>query len=83
MKWQPIETAPKDGSEMLVWEMFGGWFVAKWSLKRKIWVSVWSCMEFDEIEPTHWMPLPDQPEDYEPTEAQQGLIPIPDGYKEP
>jgi hypothetical protein len=57
MDWQPIETAPRDGTEILVWG--GGHDVA----------SVW-WQDGDEdvwfngdviVHPTHWMPLPKPP----------------------
>lgn len=63
--WQPIETAPKDGSEGLV----GCWVYA--DEKRRI--RRWSCWYIDfnggdlgcdgewGDEPTHWMPLPPPP----------------------
>jgi Protein of unknown function (DUF551) len=70
MKWQPIETAPKDGTECLVygkWEgeihgpyegLFAG--VAYFNFGR--WsITLGDCYSCD-CEPTHWMPLPPQPE---------------------
>jgi hypothetical protein len=53
-RWQPIETAPKDGTDILVWE---GGSVG----------TVWFSQVFGEwLGPypdfTHWMPLPDPPE---------------------
>jgi hypothetical protein len=62
MKWQPIETAPKDGTEILVWRK--GWLYPH----NALW------QEFDEggsfenpftddfmDPPSHWMPLPAPP----------------------
>ena len=56
--WQPIETAPKDGT----------WFLAHrpaWALPEIVrWSSYcggyWQSMETS-VEPTHWMPLPSPP----------------------
>jgi hypothetical protein len=61
MDWQPIETAPKDGTNILLgWPtmvLSGYW--ADWR-SRKSWVT--SRGEYsDKYAPTHWMPLPDPP----------------------
>ena len=94
MKWQPIETAPKDGSIMLLYlkrapserhyvvpdevahYTIGFWEHAAW---RSIevedcggmggeltgWMPDWVCID---VEPTHWMPLPEPPHDAKPEE---------------
>lgn len=61
-KWQPIETAPKDGSAILTFphyvvtsydELLNGF--ARWS----------ECEDQSVLlrpQPTHWMPLPSPPE---------------------
>lgn len=65
MKWQPIETAPRDGTAVL------GYFgltagdeppdMAVTRYDGKHWVSTEiPCEPFDK--PTHWMPLPEPPE---------------------
>lgn len=64
--WQPIKTAPKDGSAFLAygeeniaavyWEDdFDGWQVygAETYISEEFWLS---------FKPTHWMPLPPPPE---------------------
>jgi len=81
MNWQPIDTAPQDGDIFLLWEPDGHYVVGFYHFKRKAWVSLAGDDPNDELKPSHWMDLPPEP-NYEPTEAQQGLIPIPDGYKE-
>lgn len=60
--WQLIDTAPKDGTRVLIWrenedptkgyfvEEVGGWF-------DDCEVQLWRV-----IPPTHWQPLPDPPE---------------------
>lgn len=69
--WQPIETAPKDGSEMLIW------LGAPWSrVEKACWYEPWSNWQAgafpidparDDFHgigrsvPTHWMPLPAPP----------------------
>lgn len=64
MTWQPIETAPKDGTEVLVFGprqdgtylaayQYDDWWVAgPWDER---WTELLSP-------PTHWMPLPAPPE---------------------
>ena len=58
-KWQPIETAPKDGTVILGFEdMYFPmlWVHNRWELSGVVW-----CDGSDEVEPTHWMPLPNPP----------------------
>ena len=65
MTWQPIETAPKDGSWVLLflpeWGR-GQARIGQWIRSRED--SGWYGREFKEVfndGPTHWMPLPDSP----------------------
>ena len=62
--WQPIETAPKDGTNVLLWWPFWckgrptiGYFgfhgIQQWAAPE--------CLEGDGDPPTHWMPLPAGP----------------------
>lgn len=59
--WQPIETAPKDGSGVLVYQpdvyesdqILIGW----WDSHLKSWL----VGEGFQADPTHWMPLPGKP----------------------
>jgi hypothetical protein len=60
-EWQPIETAPKDSSSVILWpydaEITVGYF-------RDVEISGWYCEIMERFfEPTHWMPLPAPPED--------------------
>lgn len=72
--WQPIETAPKDGSEILV---YGGHYDSDlnskpdeeesgvshvWASKSEAFSICGSCYYGAYIlNPTHWMPLPPPP----------------------
>lgn len=64
--WQPIETAPKDGSVILLckdgsyiqsgsWNRGGAFHMPHWSTQANL------------FDPTHWMPLPSPPSIKEPT----------------
>lgn len=69
-QWQPIETAPKDGSEIVVWDGLQMQIVS-WSCTsvygRKGWVFGECQGEYNsrqEIEsPTRWQPKPNEPEE--------------------
>jgi hypothetical protein len=62
--WRPIETAPKDGSLILVWDG-RGYGVAFWGrcgspMNRLAWIG--GHCKIDHIDqPTRWMPLPEPP----------------------
>lgn len=52
--WQPMDTAPKDGSEILV-TLTGGSVHMAWMNTR---YNAWSIQETIGVEPLAWMPLP-------------------------
>lgn len=56
MSWQPIDTAPKDGTEFLGW--FPGSTVMIWWMGQG---GVWGNDFWEGEAPTHWMPLPEPP----------------------
>lgn len=63
MGWQPIETAPKDGTTVLTWtkgltEDEGAIMPMRWSSTRG-WCEYWGNHD---LFPTHWMPLPEPPQ---------------------
>jgi len=65
--WHPIETAPKDGTYILLgWFLDGGGGppeVAFWDSTRKTWCSSRLLKAEGYFSPTHWMPLPERPKD--------------------
>ena len=73
-KWQSIETAPKDGTVILVWQRGKVW-LSRWDSQRHnkhprpFWAggvsAVWGNAVSRSDPPTHWMPLPQPPEDDE------------------
>ena len=93
MDWQSIETAPKDGTEILVWRADCGILLARWDAPENF-LSDRECEELGESAeqydwmyadfvaggrldgsevPTHWQPLPDEPNDrLESRRAEQG-----------
>lgn len=70
--WQPIETAPRNGEEILV--AFGGFdsvcpLVMAWNELYEEW-EIPACGICVQDKPTHWMPLPEPPQPH-PSEAVQ------------
>lgn len=60
--WLPIESAPKDGTE--IW----GWHKVAGPAQTRFYDGEWCCVDWDEDqyiactwEPTHWRPLPSAP----------------------
>lgn len=56
MTWQPIETAPKDGTDVLALHE-GRTYQARWQ-DDAFW---FSASAWKSLAPTHWMPLPPPP----------------------
>lgn len=50
--WQPIETAPKDGTEVLLLSTNSKRDIAMYC--NGVWLDGYS----NDVDPTHWMPLP-------------------------
>lgn len=55
-EWQPIDTAPRDGTHVQFWMNGEAWF-GKWDVL--FWKVFGSRDQFEQ--PTHWMPLPAEP----------------------
>lgn len=73
MRWQPIDTAPKDGSLLILWESYEVEpFIGRWNDFRSRWVASTAhydtdgnaCVIDTVYSPavTHWMPIPKAPE---------------------
>ena len=62
MSWQPIETAPKDGTEVLV-QMAPKVIRLGWYFKPSSRTEGWCNKNGKRIIPTHWLPLPSPPAD--------------------
>lgn len=75
-EWQPIETAPKDGTPILVWADAYGWRSVFARVNAAFYEGAWrmygpilgepttqnkSRQWLGEVQPTHWMPLPEGP----------------------
>lgn len=58
MSWQPIESAPKDKTQILVWD--NACIIAYYETALDGWRD---AQEMFPLEPTHWMPLPEPPKD--------------------
>jgi hypothetical protein len=67
-EWQPIETAPKDGSIIpCCWAGGDNWFGLRWKTNRRVDQSYFGDPEEDDDydlidrQPTHWFQLPEIP----------------------
>ena len=77
LDWQPIETAPKDGTSIILFDgkmvSYGGWVSAadqgaEPEEEFRIAAGWWS-VDLHDNQPTHWMPLPSIPEALRPAPA--------------
>ncbi len=65
--WQPIETAPRDGTVILVWDndtvMTANWYEPPKPHESPRWEHNWNGEVLEDCFPiTHWMPLPEPPQ---------------------
>jgi hypothetical protein len=56
-RWLPIETAPKDGVEILCFTKYGDYEISHWRSVIQCWVSKRGFY----VDATHWCPLPKPP----------------------
>ena len=67
MGWQPIETVPKDGTEIIMFSptarAIDETTIAKWDQERRRWIKRYFSGMADPWawNATHWMPLPGPP----------------------
>lgn len=65
--WRDISTAPKDGTHILMWggyhSPFSGYYRDKW-VERVGWHISGGIHIDPTAEPTHWMPLPQPPQEH-------------------
>lgn len=60
-EWRPIETAPKDGTPVIICTSGGKVFRARW-FGGAVWSVDGYSVGFETSDVTHWMPLPQPPE---------------------
>jgi hypothetical protein len=63
-EWQPIATAPKDGTRVLLWwakDARSRIRILRWDSDLYNPEGRWTDGEYDYDMPSHWMPLPDPP----------------------
>lgn len=63
MNWQPIETAPRDGTRVLGYELNDPTDTCPYAVMRFRGEYGWVNAGWTGLEPTHWMPLPPPPEE--------------------
>lgn len=54
-RWQTMETAPRDDTEILTWD---GWSI---TVQTYAYDDKWQAHGMPSYKPTHWMPLPKPP----------------------
>ena len=62
LRWLPIDTAPKDGTRILVFapQVENGWVVLVW-WQDDLWIDG-DMVALGDDAVTHWMPLPEKPQ---------------------
>lgn len=70
MEWKPIETAPRDGTQILIWSKVGGSYYVviphtEYSEPKEDFTERWRWKEragMYNIRATHWTQLPEPPD---------------------
>jgi hypothetical protein len=57
LQWQPIDSAPKDGTQILCFTKWGDYEISHWRPITHCWVSKRGFL----VEATHWSSLPAPP----------------------
>jgi hypothetical protein len=70
MSFQPISTAPKDGTRILLGSLDKETVIGSWCASEQRWThgDEQSDLPYDTVTPTHWMPLPVIPPSPSPQE---------------
>ena len=69
MQWQPIETAPKDGTFIITYlpprfvDEAGLTMIQRWKGTKLQWITAGAPNRARLWQPTHWMPLPSPPKE--------------------
>ena len=58
--WQPVETAPRDDTNVLVLCEDGGILIGCFA-DGMWWIEQTLAAAYEKREPTHWMPIPERP----------------------
>ena len=64
-EWQPIETAPRDGTQILLYQRWKDDTLLRSAIDLGVWDSekkAWNCHLYNIDDPSHWMPIPKEPE---------------------
>lgn len=61
MTWQPIETAPRNGTRFLACNREGQIIIGRFVNRIAFAADSWGGVR--DTEPTHWMPLPPPPQE--------------------
>lgn len=61
-EWHPIETAPRDGTHILLWAPAWDAPSTGWTYANDLWQDCPKGHHLPGRTPTHWMPLPFPPQ---------------------